>query len=108
MSDFADIFDDWTTESVVIRDVVGGSMEGTKHDAPRVLAGVYVERARRLVRGSDGREIVSETTIYVPPGKVVPTEGARVDYTDGTHSVVVKVAQHALDDVFDHAVVNVA
>lgn len=108
MSDFDDLFGDWATETIVVRDRAGIGAEGVIFSAPQTVAGVFVEHKRRLVRSNDGREIVSESTIYAPRAAHVFVEGSRVDTADGRRSEIVAVALQPLDDVFDHWVVNLA
>jgi hypothetical protein len=54
----------------------------------------FYEGVRRLVRDSDGTEVVSEATIYVNPGVDVPS-GSRVT-VNGYASTVISVSD--LDD----------
>ena len=105
MSDFADIFDDWLTQSVTLRSLLGNTADGPKHADPVPVEDVAVEHARRLVRDSDGREVVSETTLYVPDGKPPFRPGDEVRIGDAV-SVVIRVADFEPFGLFDHKVVN--
>lgn len=106
MSDFADLFGDWLKQSVVVRNPVGAGAEGTIYDPPQIVQNVMVEHKRRLVRDVDGREVLSETTLYAPGDSLAMKPGARVDLLDGSRSTVITAAKQTLDDVFDHWVVS--
>lgn len=67
--------------------------EGTGPFGPSYGAQVpvtcFVEEKRRLVRSADAAEVISETTIYAPPGTVCPPESrvtvnGRITYAIGT------------------------
>ena len=105
MSDFADIFDEWLTQSVALRVLLGNTAEGAKHADAVPVTDVAVEHARRLVRDSDGREVVSETTIYVPDGKPTFSPGDEV-LVSGRVATVIRVADFEPFGLFDHKVVN--
>ncbi|NJP27104.1 hypothetical protein FLW53_23465 [Microbispora sp. SCL1-1] len=51
----------------------------------------YVEDNRRLVRSATGDEVVSETTVYLDPGAVIPAE-SRVTLPSGRRAFVITVA----------------
>lgn len=105
MSDFDDIFDEWLTQGVALRVLLGSSAEGVRHADPVNVDGVAVEHARRLVRDAEGREVVSETTIYVPEGKPTFSPGDEVIIA-ARASTVIRVADFAPFGLFDHKVVN--
>lgn len=104
-TDFADVFADWLTQTVTRQTLLGNTANGPKHGDPVPVTDVGVEHARRLVRDSDGREVVSETTLYVPAGSPAFTTGDLVTY-DGGVSTVIRVADFAPFGLFDHVVVN--
>jgi hypothetical protein len=106
MSDFADVFDDWLSESVVVSNPIGAGAEGTIFDEPVFVPGIRVEHATRLVRDSDGREIVSTVTLYVPATSHQIVAGARISLLDGSRTIVVSVAPQTLSAIFDHVVVS--
>lgn len=105
MSDFADLFDEWLTQSVDLRSLLGNTAEGPKHADAVPVTEIAVEHARRLVRDSEGREVVSETTLYVPDGKPTFKPGDEV-VVDGANAVVIRVADFEPFGLFDHKVVN--
>ncbi|QYC54351.1 head-to-tail stopper [Microbacterium phage Pickles13] len=105
MSDFADIFDEWLTQTVMLRSLLGMTAEGPKHADPVPVDEIAVEHARRLVRDSDGREVVSETTLYVPDGKAAFATGDEV-IIGGVTATVIRVADFEPFGLFDHKVVN--
>lgn len=105
MSDFTDIFGDWLTQTVALRALLGQTAEGVAHGDPVSVDDVAVEHARRLVRDSEGRQVVSETTLYVPAGKPVMRPGDIVVLGSG-ETTVIRVADMAPFGLFDHRVVN--
>lgn len=106
MSDFADVFGDWLTQAVTLRSLLGVTADGPTHAAPVPVAGVAVEHTRRLVRDSDGREVVSEATLYVPDGRPTFRPGDEVNI-GGALATVIRVADFEPFGLFDHKVVNV-
>lgn len=105
MSDFADIFDEWLTQTVTLRSLLGMTAEGPKYADAVPVDEIAVEHARRLVRDSEGREVVSETTLYVPDGKPTFSTGDEVTIS-GAKAVVIRVADFEPFGLFDHKVVN--
>lgn len=106
MSDFDDVFDDWLTQSVAVRPLLGSTAEGVAFGDLVTVEGIAVEHSRRLVRDSDGREVVSETTLYVPGGKPAFSPGDEV-VIGARVSTVIRVADFEPFGLFDHKVVNV-
>lgn len=105
MSDFTAIFGDWLTQSVGLKVLVGQSAEGVVHADAVTVDEVAVEDARRLVLDSDGRQVVSETTLYVPAGKAAMSPGDIVVLAS-REATVIRVADMAPFGLFDHRVVN--
>jgi len=105
MSDFDDIFDDWLTQTITLQPLLGSTAEGVKHGPAVPVDDIAVEHARRLVRDSDGREVVSETTLYVPSGKPTFSTGDLVTIAGAT-STVIRIADFEPFGLFDHRVVN--
>lgn len=66
--------------------------EGTGPAGPvygaAVTVSCFAEDRRRLVRSDTGTEVVSETTLYCPPGTVAPAE-SRVTVNGRQTSVIV-------------------
>ena len=104
-TDFADIFADWLTQTVTRQTLLGNTANGPKHADPVPIEDVGVEHARRLIRDTDGREVISETTLYVPPDKPAFALGDLVTH-DGGVATVLRVADFAPFGLFDHVVVN--
>lgn len=105
MSDFVDVFDEWLTQSVQLRPLLGSTAEGVTYGAIVDVDEIAIEHARRLVRGTDGREVISETTLYVPEGKPTMKPGDEVIIGDTT-ATVIRVADFEPFGLFDHRVVN--
>ncbi|MEU8196341.1 hypothetical protein AB0C10_21395 [Microbispora amethystogenes] len=63
----------------------------------------YVEDKRQLVRSATGDEVVSETTVYLDPGAVIPPE-SRVTLPSGRRSAVITAAtrEGPPDPAMDH------
>ncbi|MCC5580587.1 hypothetical protein IMZ11_33715 [Microtetraspora sp. AC03309] len=63
----------------------------------------YVEDKRQLVRSATGDEVISETTVYLNPGAVIPTE-SRVTLPSGRQATVITVAtrEGPTDSGMDH------
>lgn len=107
MSDFDDLFGEWQT-SVVVRLPIGEGMEGTVFDSPTIMR-CNVESKRRLVRDSTGREVVSETTLFVPASEAPKIAlHAQVQLLDGTKTTALVVEPPLAPELFDHTVVRLA
>ncbi|GAA4059819.1 hypothetical protein [Actinomadura miaoliensis] len=48
----------------------------------------FVDQARRVVRADDGSQVISETTVYAPPGTTAPAR-SRVTLPDGSTTLVI-------------------
>lgn len=105
MSEFDDLFDEWLTQTIGHKPLLGSSAEGVQFGALANIDDIGVEHARRLVRDSDGREVVSETTLYVPADKPTMKPGDEIVIGART-STVIRVADFAPFGLFDHRVVN--
>lgn len=104
MSDFADVFGEWLTHSVEIAPYLGDGFDGPTFGAAVTRDDVMVEDVRRLVRGADGNERTSETTLYVPlPAEI--DEHARI-VVDGRTRVAVRIAKLDAFGLPGHVVVN--
>jgi hypothetical protein len=107
MSEWEDLFGEWATATVVVRDLVGHGAEGEIYDTPRVVDGVFVEHKRRLVRASDGRETVSETTLYAGPDAADIPVGASVTLPDNSKATaLVSARMPSFEGSTGHLVVN--
>lgn len=71
--------------------LTGSGAFGPVYAAPADVTPVVVEQTRRRVRiqtqDAAGEEVLSSTTVYCPPGTVLPA-GSRVTLADGTVSRV--------------------
>lgn len=104
MSDFTDDFGDWLTHSVELAPYLGDGFSGPQFGVPITRDDVMVEDVRRLVRGADGNERTSETTLYVPlPAEI--DEHTRV-VVDGRSRTVARVAKLDVFGLPGHVVVN--
>jgi hypothetical protein len=118
VSDFVDVFGEWLNQIVVVRPYVGAGMEGAELAAAITIGGensdvegasVMIESKRRLIRASDGNEIVSETTLYVThPGAESFPLHSEVDLPDGSTTTVEATNAMTVYGLFDHLVVNLA
>ena len=61
--------------------------------AAGVPVGSIVEQKRRLVRDPQGREVTSETTVYVPLATACP-DAYRITLPDGQVTTVITVSIH--------------
>jgi hypothetical protein len=118
MSDFDAIFDEWLVDSVTVEAYEGAGVEGAIFGAATIVGGalsqivgaeIMVEHKRRLIRNSDGNEVLSETTLYVSvaASTAFPLH-SRVTLTDGTQTTVESVQRLEVYGLFDHAVVALA
>lgn len=114
MSDFEDIFADWLVHNVTVRPYLGSGVEGAQFGEPVLigLGGVgelMVDDKRRLIRASDGNEIVSETTLYVSvDARPHFALHSLVELEDGRETTVERIAPMEVYGLFDHVVVNLA
>lgn len=107
MSEFSDLFGEWLAHTVILRTLTGHGMEGPVAGEDIPLEGVMVERTRRLIRTSDGRESISETTIYIPSEITTPVaEGMQIIIDGDPPATIQKVARMDVYGLFDHRVVN--
>lgn len=104
MSDFVTEFGDWLAASVVVEPFEGNGFDGPRYGAAQTIEDVMIEDVRRLVRGPDGSERVSETTIYLPL-TVDLDEHARVAVA-GVQRVVARIARLDVFGLPGHVVVN--
>lgn len=118
MSEFEDVFGDWLTHVVVVEPYLGAGIEGVSYGAPQQIGGdessiadaeLMVERKRRLIRSSDGNEIVSETTLYVSHAAAAAFPlHSRVTLDGDEVTTVERVAPMDVYGLFDHVVVSLA
>lgn len=72
---------------VTIEPLTGEGPFGPVHGAATTVR-AFVDQRRRLVRAATGSEVVSETTVYLPPGTTCPA-GSRVTLPSGHTSTVI-------------------
>ncbi|WP_433426346.1 hypothetical protein ACQP1V_42710 (plasmid) [Microtetraspora malaysiensis] len=72
--------------TAVIEPFEGDGAYGAVYGDP-VTARCLVDDERRMVRDAQGTEVVSDTTVFFPPGTVCP-EGSRVTVNGRTTTVI--------------------
>jgi len=108
MSDFMEVFGDWLVDGTTVQIVEAVGIEGDQYAAPVTVDQIMIEFKRRLVRDTNGEELLSERALYVPResphvGLFVP--GARVTFNDGVISNIIRLSDFAPYGVIDHLVV---
>jgi len=76
--------------TVIIRPFLGEGPFGPSYGDP-VQARAWVDERRRLVRDPEGAEVVSEATVYLPPGTACPV-GSLVTLPSGREAEALAVA----------------
>ena len=107
MDEFTEVFGGWLTDAVQLHVYSGAGFAGETWAAPVPAPGLMVEDKRRQVRAASGSVVLSETTLYVPPGSPQFTPGDKVTLPTGREAVVLVVVDHAVGGLFAHSVVNV-
>jgi len=109
VSDFGEVFDEWLTETVEISPRLGAGAEGVQYGEPQRIEGCMIDDSARLIRASDGNQIVSDTTIYVPTSRADAVElHARVKLPSGRVATAERIARPEVYGIFDFVVVNLA
>jgi hypothetical protein len=67
---------------ITVRPYIGTGPYGDMYGDPIVIRRTYVEDRRRLVRSTDGDELISETTVHTRPGEHIPV-GSKVTVWQG-------------------------
>ena len=81
------------TMPVVVRTKLGEGSRGPQHDQPAVVD-CLIAAGRRIVRGPDGEQTLSETTLFAPTTTAGQfTTGSRVTLPNNTTATVI-VAKH--------------
>ena len=110
MSDFVEVFGDWLvngTQVAKLKSDVG--IEGRSYESPVTADGLMIEYKRRLVRAADGREVISERTLFVPnghPQRALFTLGSQIIFADGVKATAAVLQDFAPYGVVDHLVVT--
>lgn len=79
-------------QDITVEAYAGAGPHGPTYAAAQTVRAI-VERKRRLVRNSEGAEVISETTVRMQLGTTCPPE-SRVTLADGTQSFVVTSGTH--------------
>jgi hypothetical protein len=106
MPDFSSLFADWLSHTITVETFEGTGFDGATYAAPVTVSNCMVENVSRLVRGSDGNEVTSETTIYATPDQAsLFTEHTRITVGD-YESTVIKTAVMDVFGLPGHLVVS--
>lgn len=91
-------FDEFRIHTVTVRTFAGNGGSGPIHDTPVTYSpttgdGVLIDDTRKLIRGADGREIVSEATIFDPDVShaATYTVGSLITLPDGREATSLQV-----------------
>lgn len=106
-SDFMATFGDWMVDGVTATPTDGISVEGPVAGTAQALGPVLVEDRERMVRNSQGVEVLSSRAVYVPAeAPYKPTLGDVVTFPDGRKGRVLNTHDLAAYGVLDHMVVS--
>ena len=104
---FNTVFSDWLTDTVTVESMDGVGFDGVHTSAPVTVSQVMVDEESRLVRASDGNEVVSSTTVYVALELAEPFAlHSKVTLPSGRVSTVIRVSTYDVDNVFSMVAVN--
>lgn len=104
MSTTDELSEFWVHE-VTVKTVIGTGAYGPVYAAP-VTVSCFATDKRRLVRNSEGKEIISETTLNGPTAHaLVWTPGSLVTLPSGREATVITCSSHTSGDLDlpDHA-----
>ncbi|PJN40510.1 hypothetical protein CG747_12625 [Streptomyces sp. CB02959] len=79
---------------ITVEPYLGDSAYGPQYGPPAVAVPALVSAAVRQVRGADGREVVSSTTVIAAPGLDCPP-GSRLTLPDGRTTTAITTSAHA-------------
>ncbi|MGH9248316.1 MAG: hypothetical protein ACRD0W_02185 [Acidimicrobiales bacterium] len=87
----------WFADQVEVESRTGTGASGPIYDPP-VQVRCHLQQRRQLVRDADGREVVSESTVRVPPGPdaALLSAESKVTTADGRTAMVIGVRHHML------------
>jgi len=105
MSDFTAVFGEWLGSTVSLEVYEGAGFDGETYSVAVDVLDVLVDDTRRLVRNSNGNEVVSESTLYVPDSAVAFQLADKVT-VNGRTTAVIKVARPQVVGLFSFTVVN--
>lgn len=98
--------DAFGTTPVVIQTKLKATPNGTSYADP-VTRGYFVEDGRKLVRGTDGEQVISESTIFTPPADfALFTTGTKVTVNGRDSTVIIAKLRVIGDTDVDHVEVN--
>lgn len=90
----AEIPTDLLVHTIQVETYVGTGARGDKY-APVVNVDCFVEDARRLVRTTEGEEVISESTVYAAPASLATLAAkSRVTLPDGRKVTVIVRKNH--------------
>lgn len=88
------MLDDFYVHSTSVERFAGSGPDGDTFDAPVAIVG-FVQQQNRLVRNSEGVEVVSSTTVYYPAGTAEIPPGSYVtEPLTGRRAAVILCAVH--------------
>lgn len=105
----ADELSDWWMHTVTVKSHLGASAYGDRFGDP-VPVPCFVEDDVKLIRDSDGNEVVSSTTVYsnIDKAALFPV-GSLVITPFGREARVIGLARHAVGDPdIDHVEIHLS
>ena len=104
---FQGVFANWLTDTVTVASIAGIGFDGIETSSNVTVSNVMVDEESRLVRNSDGNEVVSSTTVYVATESADPfTLHSKVTLPSGRVSTVIRVSKYDVTEVFSMVAVN--
>ncbi|SNS43657.1 hypothetical protein SAMN06309944_0250 [Micrococcales bacterium KH10] len=92
-------FDEFWVHTVTVRTLIGTGAYGDVHAEP-VEVTCFAEDKRRLVRNSDGKEVISETTLSGPVERsLIWTPGSLVTLPSGREATVITTSTFTSGDL---------
>lgn len=79
--------------TVTVKPYEGSGAYGDVYGASFTLP-CYVEQERRVVRGPEGDDVISQTQVYADLTTTPIKPGSKVTLSDGTTTTVITVARH--------------
>ncbi|GAB3224128.1 hypothetical protein GCM10027447_12430 [Glycomyces halotolerans] len=95
--------EEWLQHTVTVEPREGAGANGPVYGAPQELVG-FLEESRKLVRDTEGNQVVSESTFYTDPGPTIPPR-SRATLPSGDVTFVIKAANRDggdLDELPEH------
>lgn len=109
MSEFQNLFGDWTTHSVSVWKRMGSNARGDVfEEAPTVLQDLMVVEKRKTIIRSDGTSAQVEATVYCEPDELPSfNDKARVQLPSGKVGFVLSISLLDVYGLIGHGVVEV-